>query len=169
MFDTYWAPTEIAQDALGYEVVSAVAIRPHARTGTRGEILALSLIFVAVILVALSFPWFSPLGPPLASALTGVFLVALYQARRSWAWHVLQGDRRIRGTVAVFFADRVEVHDETSIRAGEPLESYPIERVRYSGFSEWANPRLLVGSTTWSTNRRYGPYIAAALPERQHR
>lgn len=40
---------------------------------------------------------------------------------------------------------------------------HPIETVRYSGFTELANPQLLVGNTTWSTNRAYTSYIAMTL------
>ena len=163
MFDTHWAPTEIARETLGFSVVSAVPLEKHAGEGSAMEILTMGLVFVVVAWIGLAFPLYPPVGGSLLGALLTASFFLARGLNRSWAWHVLRGDRRIRGKVAVFFDDRVELHDEGSIGARQPIEMYPIETVRYSGFTEWANPRLLVGETTWSTNRAYTSYIAMAL------
>ena len=163
MFDFYWAPTEIAQASLGSQVVSAVPVRPHAGHASRGEIIAMAAALTLLLLVALAIRLVSPLGPAIAAVAIGLPFLIVFTVRRSWAWHLFRGERRILGKVAVFFSDRVELHDEASIRLKQPIESHPIESVRYSGFTDWANPRLLLGAKSWATERAYSPYIAAAL------
>lgn len=163
MYDSHWAPTEFAREALGPLVVSAVPVRPHAGHASKSEILSLFGLFVVVVIVARTFPWFIPIGPSLASAAVAIaFLVGFY-IRRSWAWHLLKGQRTVLGTVAVFYERHVELHDEQSIRTKRPIETHSIDTVRYSGFTDWANPRLRLGDRSWATERAYRPYIAAAL------
>lgn len=163
MFDTYWAPTELAREALGSSVISAVPIYPHAGAASRGEKWALVGLFAAVVFVARFFPWWVPIGPSLASAFIALTFMTIYWVRRSWAWHLFRGERHIIGQVAVFFSDRVEVHDKESIDRQAPIATHPIHLVHYSGFTDWANPRLRLGERSWATDRRYRPYISAAL------
>lgn len=163
MYDAHWAPTEFARDALGPSVISAVPVRPHAGHASRKEIGAIVVLFLVVMVVARTFPWFVPLGPALAAAAIAITFFVVFSTRRSWAWHVFNGHRTVLGEVAVFFEQHVEIHDQASIRLKQPIESHPIGAVRYSGFTDWANPRLRMGDQSWSIGRAYEPYIAAAL------